>query len=188
MNTKIIEELQLLVAAAFRLESKAFSDDFWQEQIDSMIKITRDLSREYGADEEIVLIATLLHHFSALKGPETTMGGGASFEDGAEALLSRLGYPEERIQIVKSCFAPYRKNNNSPATSAEITLMADAKAFAHIQALASLFLTVYKHMGLGQNPESERINRKLRQDWDRVSEIGKKVYKEKYEKIVHAIT
>ena len=188
MQTKIIEELYLLVAASFRLESKAFDYELWMDQIHSMIMITSELAQKYGADEEIVIIATLLHHFSALSAFAGSAESSLGPEEGADALLSRLGYPADRIQSVKRCFSRKSPNKDPTEASAEELLMADAKAFAHIQALASLFHDIYKNIGEGLDRGSARIKGKLLREWNDVSAQGKKVYKEKYEKIVNAIS
>lgn len=187
MQTHVIEELYLLVATAFRLESKAFDYELWMDQIHSMIMITRELAQKYGADEEIVIIATLLHHFSALKGFAGKAESSLTPTEGADALLSRLGYPEDRIQRVKNCFGDKSVKKDHTEASVEEILMVDAKAFAHIQALASLFHDIYENMGDGLDEGLTRIRGKLQRDWRNVSAQGKEVYKEKYEKIVNAI-
>jgi uncharacterized protein len=187
MQTKIIEELYLLVATAFRLESKAFDYELWMDQIRSMIMITRELSQKYGADEEIVIIATLLHHFTALKGFTGKAENSLSPKEGADSLLSHLGYPDDRILKVKNCFGNKSMKMDRAEASIEEVLMADAKAFAHIQALASLFHDIYANIGDGLDEELTRIRGKLQRDWSNVSAQGKKVYKEKYEKILNAI-
>lgn len=176
----------MLVAASFRLESKAFDYELWVDQIHSMITITRDLAKKYGADEEIVIIATLLHHFSVLSEYAGSAESSMNPEEGAEALLLRLGYPEDRIQRVSRCFSPKSPNKDQAKASAEELLMADAKAFAHIQALASLFHDIYETIGDGVDEGLARIRYKLERDWRAVSAQGKEVYKERYEKIVNA--
>lgn len=185
MQIQIIEELYLLVATAFRLESKAFDYELWADKINAMIAITCNLAQKYGADEEIVIIATLLHHFSALMERDKN-DGSTDAGEAMETLLSRLGYPKDRIRLVKNCLAYQNERDDHSKPSAEQTLMADAYAFSHIQALASLFHEVYENIDVMLEAGVERIKRKLQRDWRELSEQGKIIYKEKYERILNA--
>jgi hypothetical protein len=187
MQVQIVEELYLLVATAFRLESKAFDYELWTDHIKSMIMMTSYLARRYGADEEIVVVAVLLHHLSFIKLEKNQKEHHSNRTEETETLLSHFGYPADRIERVKKCILNQRGSEKSMNPSIEEAFMADTQALAHIRALASLFHEVYERMDVDIDHGVSRIRGKLQQDWENVSSKGKRFFMEQYETILNRL-
>jgi len=56
MNTELIDNLYQIVEAACKEKSNAFGYGIWSHHIQPMVPIARKLAKQFGADEEIVII------------------------------------------------------------------------------------------------------------------------------------
>jgi HD superfamily phosphodiesterase len=67
MNSKLINNLYNIAENACKAKSNKYGYGIWSHHIKPMVSIAQKLAKEFGADEEIVTIATLLHDLAGIQ-------------------------------------------------------------------------------------------------------------------------
>jgi len=187
MDNILIEKLTELVENECKSKSNKYGYGIWSHHIKPMLKISTKLASLYKAEEEIVIIATLLHDLAGIrdnsKAEEHHIFGAIE----AEEILRKYNYPDDRIEKVKKCILNHRGSVNNIKISAEEICVADADAMAHIEEIGSLFYLVYKEMDMGIEDGIQYIKGKINRDWNKMSEKSKEMFKYKYEKVIDVI-
>jgi uncharacterized protein len=161
--------------------------DFWNEHIKYVVENAVKLATEYGADVEIVELGALLHDIampSEYGEREQHHIYGAEI---AEQLLSKLGYPEERIEKVKNCVLNHRGSKDRPRNTIEEQCVADADVIAHFDCIPSLFSLVYKDMNLSISDGTEYVRKKLERDYNKLSPRTRKILEDRYKNITEVL-
>ena len=163
------EELALIVENAAKRDSNIFGYEIWQHHVVHVIKYSKILAKEIGADEDIVEIAAILHDYASIKDaslyPEHHLHGAAE----AELLLKDFGYPADRIEMVKHCIIAHRGSVTVERLTKEAACVASADAIAHIIDLPSMFHLAYVRHGLGVEAGKKWILSKLQRSWAKLS-------------------
>jgi uncharacterized protein len=149
-----------------------------------MIQIGIELATDYHADEEIVVIAILLHDLAAIKDGSKRRDHHIFGAEEAQIYLVEQNYPADKIDLVKKCILNHRGSINNPKGTIEEICVADADGIAHIQEIGSLFYVAYKEMNMSIDDGVEWIKGKIQRDWNKMSEKGKSRFKRKYDEIM----
>lgn len=187
MNNILIEELTELVENACKSKSNKYGYGIWSHHIKPMLKISTKLADLYNAEEEIVIIATLLHDLAGIRDDSKTKDHHIYGAIEAEEILRKYNYPEVGIEKVKKCILNHRGSINNIKDSVEEICVADADAMAHIEQIGSLFYLVYKELNMELDEGIQYINGKINRDWNKMSEKSKELFKYKYERVIGVI-
>ncbi|MGB4572878.1 MAG: HD domain-containing protein [Rectinemataceae bacterium] len=187
MNETLINNLYTLVETACKSEKNVFGYGIWSHHIKPMVGIAKGLANEYGADEEIVVIASLLHDLAGIKDESKRKEHHFYGAEEADGILSDYGYKKEKIEKVKKCIYNHRGSVNNKKGSMEELCVADADAIAHIQEIGSLFYVAYKEMDMDIDQGTGWIKEKIEKDWRKMSKNGKTKFKQRYEEILRVI-
>ncbi|MBM3234518.1 HD domain-containing protein [Candidatus Pacearchaeota archaeon] len=137
------------------------------------------LAKKFGADEEIVEIVAWLHDIgSIVYGRENHHITSAEI---AEKKLRELGYPEEKIKIVKKCILNHRGSVNNKRESKEEQIIADADSMSNFENVSGIFKAAFVYENLGQIEAKHETRKKLENCYNKLSEEAKKIIKPKYE-------
>lgn len=187
MDQTLIRDLSALVEDACKSDTNVFGYGIWSHHIKPMIPIARSLAAEYHADEEIVVIATLLHDLAAIQDSSKRKEHHVYGAELAGAILAERHYPPDRIEKVQKCILNHRGSVNNRKTSIEEVCVADADAMAHIQELGSLFYVAYREMNMGIDEGVAWIKGKIQRDWNKMSESGRAKFQSRYEEILRVL-
>jgi len=153
-----------------------------------MVSIAQELAKDYKAEEEIVIIASLLHDLAGIEDQNKKKEHHVYGAERAGELLKRYGYEQNKINKVKKCIYNHRGSINNPKGTIEEICVADADAIAHIQEIGSLFYVAYVKMEMGIDEGSNWIISKIERDWNKMSIKGQNNFKGKFEEIKRVIS
>lgn len=181
MATPLIAEIEHIVEAACAAESNIFGYGIWTHHITQVVANGKRLAPLFEADPEIVEIAALLHDYASIKDE-------ALYEDHhihgpveAEKVLTRLGYPADRIEAVKHAIATHRASVLVARRSAEANCLANADAMAHLMQVPSLLHLAYVQQGRGIDEGASWVRAKLERSWNKLNEEVQALVKDHYE-------
>lgn len=144
----------------------------YDKHIKPVVVHALDLADRQNADKEIVEIAAWLHDIGSIMGRrEDHHIVGAEV---AEELLSGLGYPEERIEMVKHCIMVHRGSVDLKRESVEAQILADADAISHFDDIDGITTRVF-------DGDKVRMLGKLERSYIKLSDGAKPLVFEKLE-------
>ena len=101
----------------------------WKLHIESVVKYSRKLAQELGADEEICEISAWLHDIKKINGnPEKHHIYGAKE---AAVILRDYNYPENRIKMIEHCILTHSSDDKYVPKTIEAKIVASADALSH---------------------------------------------------------
>ena len=187
METELIDRLYALAERACQSKNNAFGYGIWSHHIKPMVDIARKLAKQFGADEEIVIIATLLHDLAGIQNSNDKAEHHMIGAKKAEQILNSYNYPAEKIKRVKQCIQNHRGSVNNQKHSIEETCVADADAIVHMTEVPSLFYAAFKEMGMSIDVGKKWLREKIQRDWDKMSANSKKLFKHKYQAVMEVL-
>ena len=99
----------------------------------------------------------------------------------AEEFLIKVGYPKDKIDLVKKCILNHRGSKLMEKTSPEEVCIADCDAMAHFYSVPSLLSMVYREKKLGIDEGSKFVLDKLERSYNKMSDRGKQLVKKQYD-------
>jgi HD superfamily phosphodiesterase len=187
MNTKLIETLSHIVEDACKEKRNVFGYGIWSHHIQPMVPIAQKLARQFGADEEIVIIATLLHDLAGIQNSNDTAEHHVIGARRAAEILQTQHYPTERILAVQQCIKNHRGSVNNHKGTIEEICVADADAIVHMTEIASLFYVVYKEKNLTIDEGKIWLKEKIQRDWEKMSKNSQTLFEHKYRAILDVL-
>jgi len=147
------------------------------------VKYATKLADKLGADKEIVVIAAWLHDIgSVMKGRKDHHLTGVKI---AEKKLKELGYPKERIELVKNCILNHRGSQKNNPTTIEERIIADADALSNFDNISGIFKAAFIYEKLDQKKAQKAVRKKLENKWNQLHfKDSKKIIRPKYEAIM----
>jgi uncharacterized protein len=125
-----------------------------------------NLAEKLGGDKEIVLLAAWLHDIgSIIYGRKDHHLTGAKI---AEEKLKELGYPENKIKLVKKCVQNHRGSKNNKRESIEEKIVADADAMSNFDNIPGIFKAAFIYEGKSQDEAKESVKKKLQNKWKKL--------------------
>jgi len=146
-----------------------------------MVDYSTKLTDEIGGDKELIQIAAWLHDIgSIVHGRENHHITGAQL---AEKKLEELGYPREKIELIKKCIMNHRGSREDERETIEEKIIADADALACFDDISGIFQAAFCWEGHKSRESAKTsIRNKLERKWDKLHfESSKKILKPKFE-------
>lgn len=145
-----------------------------------VVKYALALADEMGGDKEIIELAAWLHDIgSIIYGREDHHVTGAKV---AEEKLTDLGYPPEKIALVKKCILNHRGSQKTKGASIEEQIVADADIMSNFDNLPGIFKAAFVYENLNQGEAKESVRKKLENKWRQLNfEKSKQIIRPKYE-------
>lgn len=145
-----------------------------------VVEYAQELAEELNADKEVVTLAGWLHDIgSVVYGRKDHHITGAEI---AGKKLEELGYPEEKIELVKKCILNHRgSQRNNPGTIEE-KIVSDADALSNFDNVAGIFKAAFVYEGMDQREAKEATRRKLENKYNQLHfNNSKDIIRPKYE-------
>lgn len=163
------------------LPSNAYGIGAWDHHIKIVYELAKKYANDYGANQEIVALAALLHDVASVTNVDFTEEHHIIGTDIAEELLMKEKYPKEKIDLIKKCILNHRGSRLADKTLKEEVCIADCDAMAHFYSIPSLLSMVYREKNLSIDDGSKFVMDKLDRSYNKMSDKGKKLVKTQYE-------
>lgn len=170
-----------------RYESKKPSSKYGYEpyvfHFSFVARYAGQLSDELGGDKEVILISAWLHDIgSIVYGRKDHHLTGIQI---AEKKLKQLGYPKDKIALVKKCIKHHRGSIRYHRRTIEEKIVAEADVMSNFDNIAGLFKAAFVYEGLSQGAAKESIRRKLKRKWKQLHfESSRTIIRPKYEAVM----
>ena len=100
----------------------------------------------------------------------------------AEEKLTKLGYPIEKIELVKKCSLNHRGSQQNFHASIEEQILAEADVLSSFESIAGIFKAVFVYENLNQGEAKDSVRQKLENKWKQLHfESSKDIVSPKYE-------
>jgi uncharacterized protein len=179
MNT--VQEIRKFVEAECKKPTSKYGYEPFHEHFTPVVVYAEKLADELNVnDGELISIAAWLHDIgSIVSGRADHHITGAKI---AETKLKELGYPPEKIELVKKCILNHRSSMQNPRESLEEKIVVEADAMTSFDNIAGLFQAAYIYEGMTREEAKDSVKRKLENKWQQLHlENSKKIIKPKYE-------
>lgn len=153
----------------------------WDHHIKLVYELAKSNAYNYGANEEVVAIAALLHDIASVTNKDFTEEHHIIGAKIAEELLVKENYPKVKIDLIKKCILNHRGSKLMDKNSPEEICIADADAMAHFYSIPSLLSMVYKEKQLSIDEGSDFVMKKLNRSYNKLSSKGKELVQKQYE-------
>lgn len=163
------------------LPSNAYGIGAWDHHIKIVYELAKKYASEYGANQEIVSLAALLHDIASVTDVNFTEEHHEIGAKIAEELLLKENYPLEKIELIKKCILNHRGSRLVDKNSSEEICVADSDAMAHFYSIPSLLSMVYREKNLSIDEGSKFVMDKLDRSYNKMSDKGKKLVRKQYE-------
>lgn len=178
---EIIEIIYKEVKRRCLLPTNAYGIGAWDHHIKLVYEIAIDIYKQYGAQYDIVALASLLHDIASVTNKDYTDEHHVIGANIAEELLKQYNLPNDKIQLIKLCILNHRGSRLKEKTTPEEVCIADADAMAHFYSVPSLLRMVYVEKGMSIDNGAEFVYNKLERSYNKLSNQGKKIITPHYE-------
>lgn len=180
----IVNKIKKYVEKEFIIHKNKSEDgyDFWNEHIKYVYEKAVFLAKKYNADVEIVSIGALMHDIALIKKVEERPNHHINGAKITENILKEYGYPQEKIEKVKSCVLHHRTSFD--AVTNEEVCVADADILSHFDNIPMIFDYAYKNYDVNLSNIRSFIKRYFENDYNDLSDKTKTIFKEEYENIM----
>lgn len=144
------------------------------------VKYANQLVDELWWDKEVVTIAWWLHDIgSIICGRKDHHITGSEI---AEKKLTELGYPKEKIELIKKCILNHRGSKWLSRLNLEEQIISDADAMSNFDNITWIFKAALVYEQLPHEEATESVKRKLQNKRKSLHfDISKEIIKPKYE-------
>lgn len=176
----IIEKVRQFVEDECRKPTSKYGVEPYEYHFAQVVQYSKELAKEFGADEETVEIAGWLHDIGSIMiGRVDHHLTGAKI---AEEKLKELGYPEEKIALVKNCILHHRGSQKMELETLEEQILAEADAMSAFDNIVGVFKAALVYENLTQGQALESVSKKLASKWKQLKfEKSKEIIRPKYE-------
>lgn len=181
MNEALIQTIFSMVKDACFSESNHFGRGIFTNHILEVVKHGVRLSRESGADEEIVVLAALLHDYAGIANYALYAEHHLHSAQQAFKILCEQGYPTERARQVAQCIYEHRGSKPKPQQSVESICLASADAMAHITKWPSLLHYAQSANHMNYREAKQWVFSKLSRSWCKMNATARRLVEMDYE-------
>lgn len=176
----IIDEIKNFVENECKKPTSKYGEEPFAFHFVPMQKYAEKLADELGGDKEVILIASWLHDIgSIIHGREDHHITGAKI---AEEKLKELGYPAEKIELVKKCILNHRGSQQNQRNTIEEQIVTEADVLCNFDNIVGLFKAALVYENKTQGEAMDSVRKKLEQKWNQLHfENSKKIIKPKFE-------
>ena len=183
MRTDIIHYLEEEIRRRCEKESNFFGMGGYHH-IRAVVKNAVQLAGIYGADVEVVTIAAWLHDAASITDYALYENHHIYGAEMAGDFLREFGYDKTKLELVQKCILNHRGSKVMEKQSPKEICVADADSMSHFDAVPSLFYLAYVQRKLGIDDGIDFVKNKLNRSYQKLSERGKEIYKDKYEQVI----
>lgn len=180
-NENLIEDIRSVVEDACKRDTNIYGYGIWTNHITRVVKYSKLLAEQLSADAEIVEIAALLHDYAGIRSSALSKDHHIHGAIEADRILSRYGYPRERIEKIKHCILSHRGSVNEKRLTPEAECVASADAMAHICDVPSLLYLTYTRKGMDIGEGAKWVNDKIDRSWNKLCPEAKVMVKRNYD-------
>lgn len=155
--------------------------------IEAVVKNGEFLAQKYGADKEIVMIASWLHDIASITDYNLYENHHIYGARIAYDLLTQLSYDESKIPLVQSCIRNHRGSICLDRNSIEELCVADADAVSHFDSVPGLLYLAYVERGMNYEDGKRYVKEKLERSFGKLSAQSKECYKNKYQQVMEML-
>lgn len=177
---EIINEIYEEVKRRCSLPSNFYGVGAWDHHIEIVYQIAKNNAKLYGANQDIVSLAALLHDIASVTNKDYTEEHHLIGAEIAEQLLQKYNLTQEQITLIKKCILNHRGSRLMTKNSPEEICLADADAMAHFYSIPSLLEMVYVEKKLSIDDGAEFVLNKLKRSYNKLSPQGKKIVSSRY--------
>lgn len=160
--------------------------DYWQEHIKYVVRNSLDLADIKNADKEIVELGALLHDIALLKEEGLREDHNKTGALIAIDILTKLNYPEEKIERVRKCV--YNHRSGLDATSIEESCVSDADILAHFDNIPMLMAhEKYLKEDINTAKLKALLKKVFEEEYNDLGPETKEIFKERYNLICELI-
>lgn len=186
MRQDIIDYLQSEIKRRCELSSNFFGMGCFYH-IKAVVDNAVMLAKQFGADEEIVIIAAWLHDVASITDYNLYEEHHMHGAEMAKEILEKFDYDKEKIAQVQSYVLNHRGSKPVERLSIEELFVADADAISHFDNVPSLLYLAYVKRNLGIDEGKEFVKAKLIRSYEKLSAESKNFYREKYEQVMNVL-
>ncbi len=176
----IIEEIKNYVENECKKPSSKYGYEPFPFHFVQVVQYAEKLAEELGGDKEIILIAAWLHDIgSIMYGRNDHHITSAKV---AEEKLKELGYPDDKIGLVKKCILHHRGSQQNFRQSIEEQILAEADVMSNFENIAGIFKAAFEYENLNQGEAKDSVRNKLENKWKQLHfDRSKEIIRPKYE-------
>jgi HD superfamily phosphodiesterase len=175
----IVEEIRKYVESESHKDTNMFGINAYDGHFVGVVKYSKLLAEQTGADIEIVELAAWLHDIGSIHGdPENHHIIGPKI---AEEILKRYDYPQDRIERVKHCILAHRGSKDIPRETIEAECVADGDAMSHFENIHSLFYLALVARKIEPFAARNFVRDKLQRSWGKLTPRAKELIRPKYD-------
>ncbi|MFH0870601.1 MAG: HD domain-containing protein [archaeon] len=176
----IVQEIKAFVENECKKPTSKYGYDIFVFHLIPMVRFAERLADEMGGDKEVISLAAWMHDIgSIMQGREDHHITGAKI---AEKKLKELGYPAEKIDLIKKCILNHRGSQQSKRCSIEEQIISEADVMSNFENISGLFKVAFAFEGKDQYEAKVSVRQKLERKWKQLHfEGSKKAIKPKYE-------
>jgi len=145
------------------------------------------LAKQFGADEEVAIIAAWLHDVASITDYDLYEEHHIHGAKMAKEILEKLDYDKEKIIQVQSCVLNHRGSVSGERLTLEELCVADADAISHFDNVPSLLYLAYVKRNLEIDEGKEFVKAKLIRSYEKLSTESKNFYGEKFEQVMKVL-
>jgi uncharacterized protein len=176
----IVEKIKNFVEAECLKPASKYGYEPFPHHFVPVVRYAGQLADELGGDKEVVVIAAWLHDIgSIIHGRKDHHITGAKI---AEEKLTELGYPTDKIELVKKCILNHRGSQFNNCESIEEKIVAEADVLSSFENLAGIFKAAFVYENLTQAEAKESVRTKLENKWQQLHfDHSREIIRPKYE-------
>ncbi len=183
MREDIIDLLHSEIERRCKLPTNFFGMGCYYH-IESVVKNAELLAKQYGADIEIVIIASWLHDIASITDYSLYENHHIYGAQIAKELLSSFDYEDCKIERVQKCIFNHRGSVEHDKLTLEEVCVADADAISHFDNVPGLLYLAYVKRGLDIETGKVFVKKKLERSYQKLSSQSKKFYELKYNQVM----
>ena len=180
MRQDIIEYLQSEIKRRCELPSNFFGMGCFYH-IKAVVDNAVMLAKQFGADEEIVIIAAWLHDIASITDYNLYEEHHIHGAEMAKEILETYDYDKEKIAQIQSCVLSHRGSISGERLSLEELCVADADAISHFDSVPSLLYLAYVERKMDIGEGISFVKQKLERSYNKLSDRSKEIYRTKYQ-------
>ena len=186
MRADILEYLQNEIYLRCKQPANKFGMGCYYH-IEAVVKNGELLAEKYGADKEVVMIASWLHDIASVTDYSLYEMHHIHGAEMAEDILSKFEYDKEKISLVKACILNHRGSTFAEKNSIEELCVADADAISHFDSVPSLLYLAYVERKMGIEEGVSFVKGKLERSYNKLSLTSREYYKDKYKTVMETL-
>lgn len=179
----IVQEIKRFVEGECKKPTSKYGYEPFTYHFVQVVDYAERLADELGGDKEVISLAAWLHDIgSIVYGRENHHETGAKI---AVEKLRELGYPVEKIELIKNCILHHRGSQQHERKSIEEQIVAEADAMSNFDNLSGIFKAAFVYENLDQGDAAISVREKLERKWNKLHfENSRNMIRPKFEAVM----